>query len=100
MVIGIIEISQMIGIIYPGRITVVTGIIETSQMIGTTTIEIGITPLTTMIGDIKTQMVSPLLGTLMITVTQILHKIGTVQVATRVVIRRTTPIDIIIRVIN
>ncbi len=53
VVIGIIEISQMIGIIYPERIIVVIGIIETNQMIGTTTIEIGITALTTIIGDIK-----------------------------------------------
>ncbi len=48
----------MIRIMHPDRITVVIGIIKTSQMIGITTIEIGITALVTMIGDIRTQMVS------------------------------------------
>ncbi len=66
----------MIGIMHPDRITVVIWIIETNQMIGITIIEIGITALSTMIGDIRTGMVSPRLRTLMITVTPILHKIG------------------------
>ncbi len=66
----------MIGIVHPDRITVVIRIIETSQKIGITTIEIGITALANMIGDIRTRMVSPRLGTLMITITPILHKIG------------------------
>ncbi len=90
----------MIGIIHPDRITVVIGIIETSQMIVITTIEISITALATMIGDIKTQMVSPQLGTLIITVTPILHKIGKMLAAIRVVIWGTTPIYIIIRVMD
>ncbi len=49
VVIVVMETSQMIGITYPDRITVVKGIIETRQMIGTTTIEIGITALTSTI---------------------------------------------------
>ncbi len=46
----------MIRIMHPDMITVVIGTIETSQMIGITTIEIGITALATMIGDIRTQI--------------------------------------------
>ncbi len=49
----------MIGSMHPDRITLVISTIKTSQMMRITTIKIGITALATMIGDIRTRMVSP-----------------------------------------
>ncbi len=59
------HIDVMIGIFHLNMITKVIGIIETSPIIGITNIDLGITVLATMIGDIETQMVSPRLETLM-----------------------------------
>ncbi len=79
---------------------VVTGITVTFTLIGMTTIILGITVLVTMVEGITTPMVSPWLGTIVRTTTPINIISATVKATTRVVIRETTQIDIMMRAMD
>ncbi len=76
---------------------VVTGITVTISLIGMTIIVLGSTVLVSTVEGISTQMVSPWLGTIVRTVTQINIISANVKAATRIVIKETTQIDIIMR---
>ncbi len=65
---------------------VVTGITKTISLIEMTTIVLGITVLITTVEGIATQMVSPRLGTIVRTITQINIISAKVKAATSVVI--------------
>ncbi len=79
---------------------VVIGINVTVSLIGMTTIVLGSTVLVTTVEGIATQMVSPRLGTIIRTVTQINIISAKIKAATRMVIREPTQIDIIMRAIG
>ncbi len=70
------------GVMFQGMTLEIIMITENSLLIATDTLTIGKTALVIVIGDTKTLMVSPCLGTLIMTATPIILNTGKATVAT------------------